>query len=333
MYTFSLIVCTYKRSEALMKLLKSVEVQSLFPNEILIIDGSPDDKTKQMIQTHEFANVYYYQVEEHQRGLTKQRNYGISKVSADSEIVCFLDDDLVLEPRYFEEIISTYKNFPDAIGVGGIDLKDNMYVKKEANKKYNRFTYFEIDGWVKKEPLRYKVRKILGLMTDLQPDIIPDFSHGRSGLPPNGKIYKVEHFIGMSMSFKKDLFLKVKFSPYFEGYGLYEDFDFCVRVLNFGKLYVNTNAHVWHYHDESGRPNKYQYGKMVVRNGWYVWRLKFPNPSAMAKLKWHLITGLLIFLRFLNTFTTHKRKEALTESAGRLVAYIQLLYNKPHIQR
>jgi hypothetical protein len=44
-----------------------------------------------------------------------------------------------------------------------------------------------------------------------------------------------------------------------------------------GKLYLNTAAQLDHYHD-AGRPNQYQYGRMVVRNGWYVWRTKNPIP-------------------------------------------------------
>jgi GT2 family glycosyltransferase len=55
---------------------------------------------------------------------------------------------------------------------------------------------------------------------------------------------------------------------------LYEDTDFTLRVSKTGKLYLNTTAKLNHHHDASGRPNQYQYGKMVVRNGWYVWRTK-----------------------------------------------------------
>jgi hypothetical protein len=55
---------------------------------------------------------------------------------------------------------------------------------------------------------------------------------------------------------------------------LYEDADFCFEGIKNGKLYLNTAAQLHHYHDVQGRPNQYQYGKMVVRNGWYVWRVK-----------------------------------------------------------
>jgi hypothetical protein len=57
-------------------------------------------------------------------------------------------------------------------------------------------------------------------------------------------------------------------STYFEGYGLYEDADFLLCELpKRGKLYLIRPAKLNHYHDASGRPNQYNYGKMVVRNG------------------------------------------------------------------
>src|SRR3954462_2343801 len=99
---FSLIICTYMRPEPLLKLLQSVQVQNLYPNEILIIDGSTSNKTEIVLKENQFENLQYFLVDDQDRGLTRQRNFGINKVSDTMEIVCFLDDDTVLEPNYFE---------------------------------------------------------------------------------------------------------------------------------------------------------------------------------------------------------------------------------------
>ena len=113
---------------------------------------------------------------------------------------------------------------------------------------------------------------------------------------------------------------------------MYEDADFTLRLSKTGKLYVNTNAQLGHFHNASGRPNQYKYGKMVVRNGWYVWRVKYPNPSLKAKFKWHTIVLLLTFIRFTNIFTTYKRKEAFTEFLGRFTGWLSLFLSKPKIE-
>jgi GT2 family glycosyltransferase len=151
-------------------------------------------------------------------------------------------------------------------------------------------------------------------------------------IPPTDKIYQVEQLMGGVSSFKKSVFETFKFSTYFQGYGLYEDADFTLRVSKTGKLYFNTKAKLNHYHDSSGRPNQYNYGKMVVRNGWYVWRVKYPNPSLKARVKWNLTSFLLTLIRFSNTFTSSNGKEALTESLGRTVGWFSLIFNKPKIQ-
>jgi hypothetical protein len=92
-----------------------------------------------------------------------------------------------------------------------------------------------------------------GLDSDCPPGYSSLYSHGRSVgfLPPSGKIYEVELLMGGVSSYRKEVFEKQQFSNYFEGYGLYEDADFALRVKN-GKLYLNTAAQLHHY-DVQGR--------------------------------------------------------------------------------
>ncbi len=327
---FSLIICTYKRPKALLTLLESVELQSLYPNEIIIVDGSPDEATSEMLHQNHFDHLVYFKVNPEDRGLTKQRNYGIARVSETSEVICFLDDDTVLSIDYFEEIIKTYAIHPEALGVGGYITNEMewQYVGTEYVPKLNEF-YF--DGYKRVDGARFVWRKKLGLDSDMPPGYSPEFSHGRSVgfLPPSGKVYPVEQLMGGVASFRKSVFEEFQFSTYFEGYGLYEDADFTLRVSKVGTLYLNTAAKLEHHHDAAGRPNQYQYGKMVVRNGWYVWRVKNPNPSLKAKFKWHIISLLLAVIRGTNVVTTSKKKEAFTEFMGRIMGWFSLFFNPP----
>ncbi|NJX15054.1 glycosyltransferase [Tamlana crocina] len=326
---FTLIVCTYMRPKPLLNLLESVNQQTLYPNEILIVDGSTNNETETIIKKNAFKNLNYFKVEEQGRGLTKQRNFGIKKVSPDSEIICFLDDDTVLEKSYFENLIGTYEQKQEALAVGGYISNEVNWEKADGNQSNPNKFYF--DGWMREEPSRFKLRRKFGLQPDTLPGFLPSFGHGRSigFFPPSGKIYEVEQIMGGVSSYKKEVFQKFHFSTYFEGYGLYEDADFSLRVAKIGKLYLNTAAQLGHYHNESGRPNKFKYGKMVVRNGWYVWRVKYPLPNLKARLKWNATVGLLTFVRLINTFTTRKRKAALTEGLGRIVGWCSILIDKP----
>lgn len=325
---FTLIVCTYQRPVPLLTLLKSIVKQTLFPDQILIIDGSKNDETRKELEGYSIKNLEYFKVEEDNRGLTKQRNFGIERVVTSSEIVCFLDDDIVITPTYFQNLLDTYRKFPDALAVGGYIKNEVEWIK---DKEVIKFDDFEYDGFTRKFGSRHLLRKKLGLQPDVPPGYMPKFSNGYAigFLPPTGKNYKVESFMGGVASYRKELFNKIKFSSYFEGYGLYEDMDFCLRASQLGQLYVNTSAQLYHHHNQSGRPNQFKYGKMVIRNGWYVWRVKYPSPGLNSKIKWHAIAFLLTLVRFSNVLNTSQRKKAFTESLGRVAGWWSLLWNKP----
>jgi len=318
------------RPKPLLHLLQSVNKQTQYPNEILIVDGSINNETKELFQQNNFKNLTYFLVDKANRGLTKQRNFGISKVNIHSEVICFLDDDTVLEPNYFEEILKSFKENDGIVGVGGIALNENRWLVKKQNISYNKKRFFSLEDYVYPEGMRNIVRNYLGLQSNLGPGKMPMYSHGRTcGFPLNEKTYDVDLLIGMSFSFRRVVFENIKFSTFFEGYGLYEDADYSIRASKFGKNVINTAAKLSHYHNPSGRPNKYKYGKMVVRNGYYVWRVKNPKPTFNAKCKWHAITLLLMTIRFTNTFTTKKRKEAFTEALGRKIGWLSLFWNAP----
>lgn len=330
----SLIICTYQRPRSLLQLLQSVQEQTLYPDEILIIDGSTNDATQQALEHNHFEKLHYFLVTKEQRGLTKQRNFGIAKVSADIEVVCFLDDDTVLEKGYFEELKWTFQSDATITGVGGVAINENKWKPKVFGKKYPSKKYYSFEESVYKEGQRNVVRNYLGLSSNLGPGKMPDFSHGRTcGFPLNGKTYEVDLLIGMAMAFRKNVVDHIQFSSYFEGYGLYEDADFSIRALQFGKNVMNTKLQLSHFHHPSGRPNQYQYGKMVVRNGWYVWRVKNENPALKDRFKWHAITLLLTIIRFSNAFTSAKRKEAFTEALGRTIGWWSLMFNQPKVQQ
>jgi GT2 family glycosyltransferase len=330
---FSLVICTYMRPQPILDLLQSVQEQTMYPDEILIVDSSTNNETENILIENYFDNLHYFQVTSEHRGLTKQRNYGIERVQNEMEIVCFLDDDTILGNDYFEQLLKTYTIHPEAIGVGGY-IKNESQCEDVGNQYTPTIHEYYFDGWKRKDSSRFVVRKYLGLDSDCPPGYSSSYSHGRSVsfLPPSGKTYAVEVLMGGVSSFRKSVFSSIRFSKYFEGYGLYEDTDFTLRVAEIGKLFVNTAAQLSHYHAASGRPNQYKYGKMVVRNGWYVWRIKNPNPTFKDKLKWHSISVLLTIIRFSNTFTSNKRKTALTEAFGRTIGWWSLWVNQPKIE-
>ena len=217
---FTLIVCTYMRPQSLLRLLHSVNTQSLYPNEIIIVDGATNHETEHSIAQNYFKNLRYFRVDAANRGLTKQRNYGVGQVGDAVDVVCFLDDDTILEAEYFKNVIRTYEQYPKALGVGGYITNEVNWSPLTTNTDLKH--KYVCEDWLRAEPLRFRIRKLFGLHPDRPPCILPTFSHGRSVsfLPPSNKIYPVELFMGGVSSYRFSVFKNFKFSIYFEGYGL-----------------------------------------------------------------------------------------------------------------
>ena len=108
------------RQGALTTLLKSVKNQIIIPSEIIIIDGSRNEAIKDIFKLNFHSlNIRYYLVSDEDRGLACQRNYGINKLGEDIGIVSFLDDDIALEPEYFQELLKVHEKNKGTVGVGG----------------------------------------------------------------------------------------------------------------------------------------------------------------------------------------------------------------------
>jgi GT2 family glycosyltransferase len=323
--SLSLIVCTYRRPAAVRRLLESLNAQTAPPEEILVIDGSEDTETEAVARQIESsgrpAAVSYFRVPPHDRGLTRQRNYGIARARGD--IIAFLDDDTVPEPAYFEEIRLCFRRHPEAGGVGGYIAGPRWWrVDPDARLPVGVFRWGE---WERREDYRWRVRKLLHLDGDSSPGWMPSSGHGRSVtfLPPDGNDHQVEFMFGGASAWRREVFECCAFSTYFQGYGLYEDLSFSLQVSRIAPLYICTAARLVHRHDTDGRPNPFRYGRMVVRNGWHVWRQRWPHPSAEDRLQWWSITLLLTLCRFVDGRQGGLRR-GIEEALGRMVGGISI---------
>lgn len=325
MLKISLIICTYQRPDEVRRLLEALAKQTLLPDEIIIVDGSLDDKTGKIIK--EIAVTFhrrlvYILVDENDRGLTRQRNVGIK--NATGEIVAFLDDDTIPNINYFEEIIVCFDRHPEAVGVGG-QITTNIKWKQATTDAKPSLSVYRLEDWVRSDGIRWRLRKIFGLDSNLPPGWMPSFGHGRSaGYPPTGNDYPVEFIMGGASAWKRSLFSQIQFSHYFEGYGLYEDLDFSIRANRLGKIFVCTRAQLEHHHASGGRPDRFKYGKMVERNGWYVWRQRWPSPAVIDQVKYWAISFLLGILRLIDL-----RGGGPEEAFGRMVGAFSVFLNPP----
>lgn len=315
----SLVVCTYERPAALDRLLDALGHQTRQPDEILVVDASAGQETAEVVRRHAdrgCRHARHVPVDEPDRGLTRQRNRGIAEASG--SLVAFLDDDTIPDAGYFEAVERCFERHGEVAGVGAA-IDGAMWRRARDGRTAPR-GWYRFDGWERRDDVRWRARRALGLASTLAPGHMPSAGHGRpvSFLPPSGKDYPVEYVMGGASTWRSDVFASHGFSPYFEGYGLYEDLDFCIDVSRDRPLVQCTSATLRHDHDPAARPPGFRYGQMVVKNGWYVWRRRWPCPSTADRIRWWLTTTVLLLARLAAVFGPEGRAAA-EEASGRLV--------------
>ncbi len=344
----TLIICTFRRPREVRRLLASLDDQARPPNAIWVVDGSPDDETEQAVKRFQARVVgdravgdeppclQYVRVPEEERGLTRQRNYGIAAIGARAphDVVAFLDDDTIPAAGYFAEILACFDRHPEAVGVGAA-LDEVAWRRLDDpaggpnNGRAIRGVY-EHGSWVRREDIRWRLRRAVGLDSTAPPGHMPPAGHARplSFLPPDGRDHAVEFVMGGAAAWRHGLLEQVRFSPYFAGYGLYEDLDFSLRAGRVGPLFLTTRARARHDHAPTGRPNRFRYGVMVSRNGWLVWRRRWPRPALRDRAAWWSTSLLLAACRLADA-SRGRPLPALTETAGRVCGLVSLLVRPP----
>jgi glycosyltransferase involved in cell wall biosynthesis len=116
----SVIVCTYNRSQSLVRALDSVAAQKLPASlkwEVLVVDNNSCDQTREVVEDfcrrHPGRFRYLF---ERQQGKSHALNAGVCE--AKGEILAFLDDDVTIEPTWLDNLTLPLRNGEWA-GTGG----------------------------------------------------------------------------------------------------------------------------------------------------------------------------------------------------------------------
>ena len=128
----SIVIPTRNRPASLKRLFRSILRQTRLPEEVLVVDDSDDDETAKLIS--ENHNVFlskgillkYLRGNKENRSISAARNLGAT--TSTGEIVVFIDDDVILDNKYVEEILKTYEEYPMAKGVQGYIVKGGMTI-------------------------------------------------------------------------------------------------------------------------------------------------------------------------------------------------------------
>jgi glucosyl-dolichyl phosphate glucuronosyltransferase len=107
----SIVVCTYNRGPLLAQTLESIVGQAVNDRitwETIVIDNASSDNTPIIAAKYNTAHQNISVFREDQQGLSHARNRGITEASG--QLLCFIDDDVLLPPDYISRAWSCWQN-------------------------------------------------------------------------------------------------------------------------------------------------------------------------------------------------------------------------------
>lgn len=215
----SAVIATKNRTEQIMRLIESIQKQTIKVEEILIIDQSQNDYSNLFLYN---PNIHYYHTPEIE-GLTMARNFGID--NSIGEYVLFLDDDLELLEDFNEKILLLFKSYPDVIGICGTQI---TYLNRSS-------FYLRISRLFKIGPFR------------------PEYS--KKDQYNSISFRRMNKISGGITMYRRSILNEHRFDENMIGYCLGEDADYSYSIQKYGVLLKSFEAKAHHYHNPSGRIN------------------------------------------------------------------------------
>lgn len=117
----SIIICTYNRDKFIEDALKALVQQTLSPSdyEVIVVNNNCTDQTTEIVNAfiENHPNIAIRQIFESNQGLSFARNKGLQEAKYD--VVSYIDDDGIAEPKYLEKIVRYFEEHPEVVGIGG----------------------------------------------------------------------------------------------------------------------------------------------------------------------------------------------------------------------
>lgn len=214
------VVPTKDRPEDLRKLLESLMAQSVFPAQIVIVDGS-DSPVDVLVKS--FSQVPITYVREYPPSLARQRNAGIAALDADISVAGYLDDDLELAPDSTERMLAFWSQSSPIVGGAAFTIVN--------------------------QPQR---GRITGLLSDFF--LLNSTAQGRvlasgfaTSILPRDETMRTDWLYGGATLWRRAVFEQYRYDEWYIGHGYLEDLDYSHRVARDYELYVVADARCWHW--------------------------------------------------------------------------------------
>jgi len=244
-YSVSVIVPTKNRPREIEQALASLSRQSVEPLEVVIVDQSGSEETAQVVQEASRCGSGPDVVYIHDSGIqgaSAARNRAMERTKG--AIWLFMDDDVVLEPNFLEELLNVYRRYPQTTGVCGMITNYNP-PPLPARIWAGLFAWGPFHD--ERQPLYWKAEALR-----------------------NAEPIRVTKFGATMMSFRADAIVEIRFDldpAAFPG----EDIDFCLRVAPGSVLLLAPRARGVHKRTPTARDGEH-WLRASARSASYLYR-------------------------------------------------------------
>jgi glycosyltransferase involved in cell wall biosynthesis len=222
-----IVIATYNRPEPLSTCLSSINAQSILPGESIIVDCSEGCETRDMIDGLRGSLQYECRyLRSAVASAAEQRNLGAEIVSSD--LILFLDDDVILEPDFVHGIVKAFQSRVDGrlAGVSGTITNQVYSDPKRLNRLLLGLCLGQFSGSF--------AGKVLGPAINFLPADV-----GQT-------IQEVEWLPTTCTAYRRDVFLENRFETTFHGYSFAEDVHLSTRIAQKYVLANTTKARAFH---------------------------------------------------------------------------------------
>jgi len=304
----SALIPTRNRSEPLARTLNSLAQQSCQPEEIIVVDGSEDEKTEWLCKlpiSGLLANIRYFKATN--IGAATQRNQAFERASQD--VIWLMDDDILLEPDCLARLWNALNSNAQIGGVNAM-ITNQRYLPPGWISR----TLFQILNGKSEDSY---AGRCIGPAFNLLPEDDPN-------LP---EIIPVEWLNSTCTLYRREALPDPLFPANFVGYSLMEDVTLSLTV---GKKWKLTNARTARiFHDSQPgdhKSNPAVLAKMSLVNRHFVMTQLLNRRTVSDYLKLALLQAFDITASLQTVKGWIELPAVLT---GKLSAVVEILIAKP----